>query len=120
MVYASHAFGIPYPYCSCGRSYLSHERIIISRISILLASGSADHRHAAIPATRGHANDVPLLAINASLAGLIRHVPSPTAHTSGLILPSADGPYDEKLAICPSRLTAPTLSMLSASAGVER
>ena len=96
------------------------ERIMRSRISILVAVGSADHRLAAMPAMSGQAKDVPLPDITASLNGLMRDVPSPMAHTSGLTLPSAAGPKDEKLAIALSLLTAPTLRILSASAGVER
>ena len=78
---------------------MSAERMIRSRISILVALGKADHRHAAIPASNGHAKLVPLLFITHSLLGSINAVCLPTAHTSGFTLPSADGPYDENVAL---------------------
>ena len=92
--------------------------MIRSRISILLASGRADHKHAAIPAMIGHAKLVPLPNTTLLSIGLINAVPFPTAQTSGFTLPSAVGPHDENLAISLVRTSiAPTVNMLSASAG---
>ncbi len=45
------------------------------------------------------------------------HVATPLAQTSGFVRPSAVGPRDEKLATVPAASTAPTESILKASAG---
>ena len=94
--------------------------MIRRRISMASRSGRADHTHAAMPAMSGQAKLVPLPYCMLPSLGFTIQLPSPTAHTSGFTRPSLLGPLEEKAAIFPSLLTAPTQRILSASAGAVR
>lgn len=78
--------------------------------------GSACHKHATIPAKIGQAKDVPWASSICpvppiTIAGL------PIDITSGLTLPSAEGPTELKVAFKCSVFNAPTAKVLGASAG---
>ncbi len=72
---------------------------------------------AALAARSGVANDVPS-SRRTCPAPVTTQTATPGAVKSGLILPSAVGPRDEKKAIVPSESSAPIVSTESASAGV--
>src|SRR5688572_5913262 len=74
------------------------------------------HTHAANPATKGHAKEVPDAS---DIPFLPAAITSPGAHTSGFSLPSDEGPQELKsIRMSVYGSVPPTASTLSASAGV--
>src|ERR1035437_3334865 len=85
-------------------------------MSLLRARGTACIRHAAIPLKIGHEKDVPL-DLPIDISDVLTVTLTAIAALSGLNLPSADGPAEEKSEIILFPSTAPTATTLSPSDG---
>src|SRR5665213_2598166 len=88
-----------------------------SIICMLENSGKACHKQVTNPAKFGVANEVPYPASMGPVMDEIA-VPEPTEAAVGFTLPSLEGPKLLKSATVPEASTAPTVIILSASAGV--
>ena len=85
---------------------------MLSMSCILLSSGKALHRHAAIPATIGVENEVPLAYVISPLVALMIAASEPNAQMSGLVRRSAAGPYELNVLCSPKRVTEPTVRII--------
>src|ERR1035437_5522484 len=85
---------------------------------IFVEVGCACHKHVAIPAVIGPENEVPLKYSISPVPGSPTTAGEPCAATFGFIRPSTLGPRELNPAKFFNESTAPTASVLSASAGV--